>query len=180
MQRWLAVLEAGAVLVTSRLHLLVVWLAPGIPYLVHRQCHQTLAYPHLGPTWRAFLVERGVLLMLVLRSLTTDCTAVEGGAGGAGGDEVVGTASCGSSDWPACGACGGGGQGIEGILINNTYYEFAIVFGNAFSSSARNGYIAGGGAGGACCGIVTYPDARVTCKGGYGGGGDGYRGNPLE
>ena len=96
-----------------------------------------------------------------------------GGAGAVGGNEVAGTSSCSSSNVAACGNCGAGGNGVSGVSISSQLFDFASVFGTAYTGVASSGFIAGGGGGGAF-GSFTYPSN--TCSGGAGGGGNGYRG----
>ena len=97
-----------------------------------------------------------------------------GGAGAAGGNEVAWTAACSSSNQAACGRCGYGGDGVAGITIDQTFFNFSTFFGKAYTDRAEDGYIAGGGGGG---GYSSY--GVIRCKGGRGGGGAGYKSNSL-
>ena len=89
-----------------------------------------------------------------------------GGTYNAGGGGGVGTAG-GSSTSSACGV---GGDGLASVTVGGVTYNFATLFGAAYTSRAVNNgglyYIGGGGGGG----IYT---STTVCVGGKGGGGNG-------
>jgi len=93
-----------------------------------------------------------------------------GGAGSPGGNNVNGnSATCSSSTPSNCGSPGTGGNGINSATISSTSYNFASFWGNAYTTKAVSGYIAGGGGGGGYA--LNY--AQQTVAGGLGGGGTG-------
>jgi hypothetical protein len=120
----------------------------------------------------------------------SDNAMAGGGGGGAGsrGQDFVRGAAWGEYTAPTrcsktlplsnCGNCGGGGTGITGVTTPDGVFDFAKVFGTAYTSKAVSNFIAGGGAGGAM--LQSALDAGLSwpdpiCLGGRGGGGNGYR-----
>jgi hypothetical protein len=78
-----------------------------------------------------------------------------------------------------CGNCGNGGAGVQGVTTENGAFNFAEVFGAAYTGIAKSNFIAGGGAGGAHMSSTSEQTLlwpTTTCYGGAGGGGNGYRG----
>ena len=101
-------------------------------------------------------------------------------SGGGGGAGAAGKSAAGGSP-------GQGGDGLPSVVIDGTEYDFASIFGVAYTSIApleSDGwrYVAGGGGGGGYC----WGDATPSCwqgqtiSGGKGGGGRGINGVAVD
>jgi hypothetical protein len=112
-----------------------------------------------------------------------------GGAGSSGQDFTRGSAwdpttstnQCSKTQSLSnCGNCGKGGSGLSGVTTEDGVFDFAKIFGTAYTSKAVSNFIAGGGAGGAylqAAADATLPWPNPICLGGQGGGGNGRRGH---
>jgi hypothetical protein len=78
---------------------------------------------------------------------------------------------------------GQGGEGLSSVIIDGSEYDFATVFGNAYTSIStleddKRRYISGGGGGGGYCWNSATPSCwqGEVVSGGKGGGGRGING----
>lgn len=94
--------------------------------------------------------------------------ANSGVIGGKGGGSYFGGAGGGAGGPGTYGRCGTGGLGLSSVSLAGTVFVLSQVFGQAYTSLAVNGAIAGGGMGATCC------------SGGCGSNGLGGYGGSLE